>query len=434
MLTNKNFYIKISKKNKIDLLYERIKKFLTTRNLKEQDIQIIFKVEQESLNFLNQIKKIINLFPDSFFSIQSNFYTLITDRLINCIEQNKIKCIRTSWDYKIRFLDYKTLKIWQHNITELQDNNYEVHIKVKLTSLLLKINPKKFLDYMEELDVRFLDFEFIEGKLSPELKALDLWLYKIYLLNKADPKLQTLHINIFNKESINQLSIFKFSKHIKEKREIKLKIEKSPESIIIEAIEERKVRIPEFKLKSLTNPQPGNIMDLCIDDSDKTKPLDFIFPKSIKYSIFKEKCYGKISSNLSYYCYNLPLEYYEKHLNTSCKVLEIETGEYVKLFPELTFDSLEQHWTSSIKGYHYVNRLIKEISKDGFKQPLIFYLTSNAQLIPLCCTTRIMIASYLQLPTIPSVVILPVRQEVQETEDCRALAKKFLEPEIIFCK
>jgi len=200
-------------------------------------------------------------------------------------------------------------------------------------------------------------------------------------------------------------------KHLAENRTIRLKSKIDRELLILNAIENKEVPLPDLKKLSLDQIQKGDLSFI-----NKEQKANFIFPQKIRYSIFKHKLSGSIDSDISYYCYNLPFAYYKEHLVKD---------------NELRYDENENEWTSGAKNIRSVNFLIEDIAKDGFKQPLIFLLTEEAQLVPLCCSTRIMIACYLQLPKIPAVIVLPKGWRPVGNKDCKELARDILKPEIL---
>lgn len=140
----------------------------------------------------------------------------------------------------------------------------------------------------------------------------------------------------------------------------------------------------EYELLKIDKPQVGNIDNLRKID----KPLDFIFPQEIYYKKFKNTTYGKLEG-LSYYTFNLPLEYYQNH----------------KIKPNMLFYK-NNTWTSSDKEHSQVQNLINNIAKVGFNCPLCFRLCRNGQLYPMACNTRLFIARYLDLPYIPAIILI----------------------------
>ena len=147
-------------------------------------------------------------------------------------------------------------------------------------------------------------------------------------------------------------------------------------------------------------------------DNYKYSKFNIICKKS------KERRSGTLSNGINYYCYNLPYEYYSQHKTH---------------FRELFYDSEEKTWKSSSKSGKHLKELIDNIAKEGFKCPLCFALAKNGQLIPIGCHTRIMIACFLNLPTIPAVILtIPETYEGDKNINNIKLANRYLNPNILF--
>ena len=164
---------------------------------------------------------------------------------------------------------------------------------------------------------------------------------------------------------------------------------------------------------------------LLVDFYMKKEPpniLKFRIPNIRYYSYFEEnnlpgKFKGELDNGIKYYYYNLPYEYYSQHLPR---------------FNELYFDEEENCWRSNIKSISGFKELFRNVKECGFKNPLCFTLTRKGQLIPLCCSTRIMLACYLKMPVIPAVIFITASRDEEGDLDNRDLANKYLNPDILF--
>lgn len=149
--------------------------------------------------------------------------------------------------------------------------------------------------------------------------------------------------------------------------------------------------------------------------------IPFNFPKSINYRVFDSIRYGNMNlagNDIFYLCINLPAEYYLTHYQE---------------FEHLLYDTDINKFESKGKSQECIQFLIDSIAREGFKKPLIFKINKNGQLRGIANKCRIMIARYLNLPTIPAIVVsYPDEGYVNSMSgDYRALAEKYLSPYLL---
>lgn len=154
---------------------------------------------------------------------------------------------------------------------------------------------------------------------------------------------------------------------------------------------------------------------------EKYPDLDLKYPNQVYLSKFSEEnvseLYGELTNGVRYYCYNLPYEYYSQHQSHH---------------RELFYDHENKVWKSSSKRRSSLLKLVRDIANKGYKYPLCFVLGDNYQLIPIGCHTRIMIATFLKLPTIPAVILIMSETfKGDESVNNKELAKKYLAPFIL---
>ena len=146
--------------------------------------------------------------------------------------------------------------------------------------------------------------------------------------------------------------------------------------------------------------------------------------KTIESTFTESKQFNLSEINTTCYCVNLHKDYFSQNLQK---------------WMEIYYSYKDEVWKSSFKTVSELQALIKDISKNGFKYPLCFCLTSQGQLISLGCNTRLMIAKYLGMEYIPAIICnFPQTEEkytetyVNKLEDQRALAEYYLSPYIVY--
>ena len=183
--------------------------------------------------------------------------------------------------------------------------------------------------------------------------------------------------------------------------------------------------LPSFYKELLSaNPKKRFSIDtLIIERRDEfANEPNFIFPNKVFYRKFNEVKYGRVEidgKNIMYYCMNIPKEYYIKHY---------------KYFDHLLYDIDKNEYISNNKKQDKVQELINSIAMYGFNTPLLFYVNQSGMLKGICNKTRLMIARYLDLPSIPAIIVLgdlPDAFPQSSGGNCKELAEKFLSPYIV---
>ena len=366
------------------------------------------------------------------------------------------------WNYNYNFARGKSFRK-DFEITSISQHDLGVDFTCYLQCSGMELSPRQFLSYMDSLGFKELVF------LDDEKSLNDLYVIRLYILNEKFYNIKLLFSDKYN-PIINKWKSKK--RYITKKLDLEdfyiTKIEEMQSKNLLPATtllkwkkkkldEEALNRIKTYREITTVNPKDyKNVVfspeaqellggswyvgdtDLFIttkEDFEKEKltirsylkknkypKLDLPYPKSIYYRKFDfssneiSSC-GSLDKKTFYYCYNLPYEYYSQHKPH---------------FRELFYDTEEKCWKSSSKSRKSLEGLINSVAENGFKQPLCFLLAENYQLIPIGCHTRILIATYLQLPTIPSVIlVLPETFKGNKNVNNIELARKYLTPYIL---
>lgn len=150
--------------------------------------------------------------------------------------------------------------------------------------------------------------------------------------------------------------------------------------------------------------------------------LKFIdIPKRIKYAKLKENKYiANKDSSILYL--NLPREYYRK---ICC---DNETLAY-----NINKQCFIGH---SNCNQTKLNHLCYDIAKNGFQKIIQLKLLEDGRLMPYFSNKRVLMAEYLNLPTIPAAIVLDSYKIWQnfyyDSGNVRNFARKYLEPYFIF--
>lgn len=168
------------------------------------------------------------------------------------------------------------------------------------------------------------------------------------------------------------------------------------------------------------------IKDLIKCKTIEEPKLEFQFiPKEIKYAKIKEPVYTEdLENNVRALYMNLPREYYRK----IC--LDNETLAY-NINKECFIGHSNCNQTK-------LNHLCYDVAKNGFKKVIQLRLLEDGKLVPYFSNKRVLIAEYLDLPTIPVVIISnafsysPDRILYYDSGIVRDLANKYLAPHFIF--
>jgi radical SAM protein with 4Fe4S-binding SPASM domain len=88
--------------------------------------------------------------------------------------------------------------IWRSNVRKLQCMNVNVSVNICLTKFLLKKDPKKVLQLLNNLDISIVNLErltrtgnaALNDWLIPSYEQVDIWLCKLYEASKDFPKIK----------------------------------------------------------------------------------------------------------------------------------------------------------------------------------------------------------------------------------------------------
>lgn len=172
---------------------------------------------------------------------------------------------------------------------------------------------------------------------------------------------------------------------------------------------DRKIERPEFST--------------CKDKVDKPS-LNFKFiPEEVSYSKFEDNYYEfNQKDGTALFYTNLPVEYYSKCIiDNEFLAYNVNEGYYVG-------------HSNSCEAK--MNHLCYDIAKNGLQKPIQFFILKDGTLCPAWSNKRVLTALYLQLPTIPAVIIsnpnvIDSRTIYKDSEDCRELMNKYLSPYFI---
>lgn len=162
---------------------------------------------------------------------------------------------------------------------------------------------------------------------------------------------------------------------------------------------------------SLIQEESSNNYPLDLKQVNKNFDGKLKFPNKVIYTKWKETIYEQ-----KYLCINIPQEYFLEH--------------YIKK-AMLYFNSKEEMWFSSHKSIKVLQRMIDNVAKNGFNHPLCFALNNLGQLYPLSCNSRLLIARYLNLPSIPAVILIDNIKVPDGTIDCKNRVTKYLSPYLV---
>lgn len=183
--------------------------------------------------------------------------------------------------------------------------------------------------------------------------------------------------------------------------------------------------VPSYYMELLSN-NPLKRFDIEMEVIDKrdedAKEPNFVYPKNTNYKVFKENKFGNIQiggKNVMYYFLNLPKEYYLTHY---------------KYYDHLLYNTDTGRYQAFQKPDIELQELINSIAEEGFRCPLLFYVNQSGMLKGICNKARLMIARYLDLPSIPAVIILAESAGSFANSisgNLREMAEKYLSPYIV---
>lgn len=178
---------------------EWILDWIKYNNLDVNDLLISFHGGEPMICPTNKIKYVCEKLKGATFNTTTNLaYTLDNDKLdlfVNHFIDKEINkpFIKTSWDYKIRFLDDNSYNLWKQNIKTLKDNGVIIQVIVCLTSLLInEVSPYEFLKLFKDLGIDIISFERLtsnttdEKWLIPDYKKQDEWIFNVYKINEQE--------------------------------------------------------------------------------------------------------------------------------------------------------------------------------------------------------------------------------------------------------
>ena len=178
---------------------EWLNKYIYTYSINERDILFSFHGGEPFLCDLKKMQTVIDVFPEASYDATSNLCFPLTEDKLGFIKRNFVdkygngkSYIKTSWDYKIRFKDYRDLLLWETNVKTLLAEGVEVRVIICLTSkLIVNINPAHLLEYLLGLGLTDIHFERLTANttsdktLIPNYNLQDEWLLKFYEASKG---------------------------------------------------------------------------------------------------------------------------------------------------------------------------------------------------------------------------------------------------------
>lgn len=176
---------------KQDLDFEQTKDFL--KQIIAIDTSPIFVLHggEPLVGNTSEILKLIHTFPDAYWRISTNLgYELTEERkqILLCMNE-----VRVSFDVGIRFQTLQNLLRWINNMKWLT-NKRTIFCNICLSKNLLRHEPIKLLKMLDRFNIKDYAFERItlvgnaklHQEIIPSYKDIDVWLCKIYELEKTN--------------------------------------------------------------------------------------------------------------------------------------------------------------------------------------------------------------------------------------------------------
>ena len=127
-----------------------------------------------------------NLWPNLWWSIQTNLTYPLTDNKIKVLEEICNKSWGTSWDYGIRWPDIAKETLWRSNVKRLADEGHDITVMVCLSGRVVReLEPIDIINDMASLGIKHINFErvtpngtalnFLDDGIIPGNAALDNW-------------------------------------------------------------------------------------------------------------------------------------------------------------------------------------------------------------------------------------------------------------------
>lgn len=167
--------------------------WIKLNNFNIKDLLISFHGGEPFLCDLKKMQKVVDAFPEATFDATTNLCYELTLEKINFIKKNfKDKqsgrpFIKTSWDWKIRFVTDEQLNLWIKNFNILKKEGVDIKVIICLTSTLIKDStPIGLIQYLCRLGINYIDFERLtenttsDKDLIPNYEEMDKFLYDFY--------------------------------------------------------------------------------------------------------------------------------------------------------------------------------------------------------------------------------------------------------------
>lgn len=127
-----------------------------------------------------------DLWPNIFWSIQTNLTFKLTEKKVDVLEQICDKSWGTSWDYGIRWKNKRQEELWRSNVKEMAEDGHEITVMVSLTDNVIRNKaPIEIIEDMASLGVKHINFERVtpdgnavinrDNGVIPGNHALDYW-------------------------------------------------------------------------------------------------------------------------------------------------------------------------------------------------------------------------------------------------------------------
>lgn len=192
-----------------------LKKYIEEEKIPEEKILFSFHGGEPLICPIEKIQYVCEAFPLATFNTTTNLVYNLSDNLINLFKTKFIDknigqpFIKTSWDYKIRFLTDGMLDLWESNVKTLLSRGIYVQVIICLTSYLInEVSPLELLEYFKNLGIQSINFERLTPNttndkiLIPDYKKQNDWLYELCQLNDEN-KYVTIGMFEYIKSAIN---------------------------------------------------------------------------------------------------------------------------------------------------------------------------------------------------------------------------------------
>lgn len=128
------------------------------------------------------------LFPDIWWSIQTNLTFNLTSEKRRVLEEVCEKSWGTSWDVGIRWTTPQMEEVWEKNVKELANDGHDITVMVSVSQSVIDMEPIEIINKMIDLGVKHINFERITKDGSavksigviPTNKDQDKWFLKMW--------------------------------------------------------------------------------------------------------------------------------------------------------------------------------------------------------------------------------------------------------------